>query len=207
MGGADLAVARDTTAMNTNPSGLSQIESNRYDLYFALGFPLDIRHQDPFGNDERVSSDPAKLANFGYAHHLTDSRLTLGFGLFAQGGSGTEYEDLATAFGTRDELSIAFGVLRLTPAAAYKVSDTFSLGASLLVTYAEIQEKVFPDTSFVDPGDPSRAFFGFEMRDMHALNMGVKLGALYRFNKRLRMGWPTPAGSPLNLTAADWCWT
>lgn len=32
MGGADLAVARDTTAMNTNPAGLAQLPGGRLDL-------------------------------------------------------------------------------------------------------------------------------------------------------------------------------
>jgi len=57
MGGADLAVARDTTAMNTNPAGLTQIRGHRVDLYGAATYALDVRHRDAFGNDRAVATN------------------------------------------------------------------------------------------------------------------------------------------------------
>lgn len=198
MGGADLAVARDTTAMNTNPAGLSQIDNRRLDLYFALGFPLDgFRHQDMFGNDARISSPPAKLANFGYGHRMGD-RTTVGLGLFAQGGSGIEHDALETAYGTRDELSVAFLIARLTPAVAVQVNDVLSVGASLLVTYSSFAQRFFPNTSYADP-DPSRSFFGSELKDLETLNVGAKLGLLYRVSNRIRLGVAYTSRVPLKF--------
>ncbi|MEW6681825.1 MAG: outer membrane protein transport protein [Nitrospirota bacterium] len=198
MGGADLAVARDTTATNTNPAGLGQIDNRRLDLYVSLGFQLnDFRHQDTFGNDALVSSPPAKLANFGYGHRL-GRRTTIGVGLFAQGGSGIEHDALETAFGTRDELSIAFLVARLTPAVAVQVTDALSVGGSLLVTYASFEQKFFPNTSYADP-DPTRSFFGSELKDLETVNVGAKLGLLYRVNDRIRVGMAYTSPVPLKF--------
>ena len=36
MAGADIAVARDTSALNTNPAGLTQIHHQRFDAYGSL---------------------------------------------------------------------------------------------------------------------------------------------------------------------------
>lgn len=36
MGGADTAVARDTTALNTNPAGLTQLSRPAFDAYPSL---------------------------------------------------------------------------------------------------------------------------------------------------------------------------
>ncbi|MEW6683470.1 MAG: outer membrane protein transport protein [Nitrospirota bacterium] len=198
MGGADLAVARDTTAANTNPAGLNQIDNRRFDLYFGVGFVLDgFRHADTFGNDAKLSSPPAKLANFGYGHRLGD-RTTVGIGLFAQGGSGVEHDALNTAFGTRDELSVAFLIARLTPAVAFEVNDALSVGASLLVTYSSFEQKFFPNTSYVDP-DPTQSFFGSELKDLETVNIGAKVGLLYRASERVRVGVAYTSAVPLKF--------
>jgi long-chain fatty acid transport protein len=196
MGGADLAVARDTTAANTNPAGLAQIDRGRFDLYFALGLPQDgFRHADTFGNDAKISSPPAKLANFGYGHRLSD-RTTVGIGLFAQGGSGVEFDALQTAFGTRDELSVAFLIARLTPAVAFQVNDALSIGASMLVTYSSFEQKFFPNTSYADP---TVSFFGSELKDLETVNVGAKLGFLYRISDRVRVGVAYTSAVPLKF--------
>jgi long-chain fatty acid transport protein len=49
MGGADIAVARDTSALNTNPAGLSQIKNNLIDLNGAIVYTKNIKHKDQFG--------------------------------------------------------------------------------------------------------------------------------------------------------------
>ncbi|MBA2351860.1 MAG: outer membrane protein transport protein [Burkholderiales bacterium] len=188
MGGADLAVARDTSALNTNPAGLSQIAGRAFDNYFAVAYAVDVSHADRFGNDGGVSNDLIALGGGGYAQRLGNSKITAGIGLFAQGGAGYVYEDLNTPFGARDELSALFRIAKLSPGLAYQVNDSLSLGASLGVIYADIEQKVFPDTSFFNAADPSRSFFGFKLEDARALEFGFRLGAQYRVNEQIRLG-------------------
>jgi long-chain fatty acid transport protein len=56
MGGADVAVARDTTALNTNPAGLSRLRGVALDTYSAGAYAIDVGHSDALGNDVGVSN-------------------------------------------------------------------------------------------------------------------------------------------------------
>ncbi|VAW76725.1 hypothetical protein MNBD_GAMMA15-168 [hydrothermal vent metagenome] len=188
MGGADLAVARDTSALNTNPAGLTQIKGARLDMNLAVADTGSIRHKDEFGNDSNNANKYPRLGNIAYARRLEKYPVTVGLGLFAQGGTGNEYNNLNTAFGTRDDLSILFRVARITPGFAWQVNDALSIGASIVGTYADLEQDFFPDTSFANPVDPSRSFFGFRLRDMNDFNVGIKLGLMYKANDWLTLG-------------------
>lgn len=188
MGGADLAVARDTSALNTNPAGLARIQGHRLDLGLAVGDMGDIRHRDVFGNDSNNDNKYPRLGNMAYARRLEGYPVAVGIGLFAQGGTGNKYNNLVTAFGTRDDLSILFRVARITPGFAWQVNDALSIGASIVGTYADLEQDFFPDTSFANPVDPAMSFFGFRLRDMNDFNAGIKLGVMYKASDWLTLG-------------------
>lgn len=188
MGGADLAVARDTSALNTNPAGLMQISGRQVDFYSAMAFALDIRHRDRFGNDQEIANSRVGLGDLGYAQRLASRPIAFGIGLFAQGGAGYNYGELRTAFGTQDELSSFYRIAKLTTGGALQVSPAVSLGASLALFYADLNQKVFPDTSFFNSGAPSQSFFGFELQDMKAMNVGYKLGVMFKASDRITVG-------------------
>jgi long-chain fatty acid transport protein len=188
MGGADVAVARDTSALNVNPAALSQITTRRLDSTLGAAFALNLRHKDQFGNDVGTENSPVLGANFGYAHRLKPVPMTLGIGSFVQGGAGYEYPGLATAFGTRDHLKSTLGILQLAPGLGYQVTDDLSLGLTLLGTYSRLDQEVFPNTSVVDAADGSPPFFGFSLDDMSAIGFTVKLGGLYHLNDWLTLG-------------------
>ena len=188
MAGADIAVARDTSALNTNPAGLSQIKGALADMNAAVAYTGNIKHEDQFGNDESNANKYPVLGSLGYVRQLSAYPITAGIGLFAQGGTGNEFNDINTAFGTRDDLSIQFRIARITPGLAWQVTDRLSLGASIVGTYADLEQQVFPDTSVVNPADPSQSFFGFELENMTAFNAGIKLGLMYKPTDRLTLG-------------------
>lgn len=188
MGGADLAVARDTSAMNTNPAGLANISGSRMDMSGAVMHMLSVKHRDSLGNDAEVSNPWVGFGTGGYAHRWGESPFVLGAGFFVQGGAGNVYKDLETPFGTRDELSALFRIAKITPSIAYRVSNGLYIGASLQVVYTDIRQKVFPNTSFADVGDPSNSFFGYEVKDMDGVGAGAKLGILYRASDRFSVG-------------------
>jgi long-chain fatty acid transport protein len=188
MGGADTAVARDTSALNTNPAGLTHIGGNALDVFGAVAYGHDVRHIDGFGNDRNVSNRLLPIGGFGYARRIGDTGFIAGIGFFAQGGSGSVFENLATAFGTRDELSGLFGIARISPGVAWRASDRLSLGVSIPVTYANAQQKVFPNTSFFNAGNPAASFFGFELKGARTIQPGLKLGMQYRLTDALTLG-------------------
>ncbi len=187
MGGADLAVARDTTAMNTNPAGLAQIDNRRFDALFAVADLSSIRHKDQFGNDEGVSNKNPYFGDIGYAQRLSGLPITVGIALFAQGGFGIEINNLTTAFGTRDDVESLFRLVRITPSIAWQVNDALSLGMSLIGNYSDLKQEFFPNTSFANPVDPSQSFFGMRMRDMDTTDFGFKVGGMYKPNDRITL--------------------
>jgi len=185
MGGADIAVARDTSALNTNPAGITQINGALADMNAAIAYTGNIKHEDQFGNNEGNSNETPVLGSVGYARKLSELPLTAGIALFAQGGTGNEFKGLNTAFGTRDDLSITFRVARLNAGLAWRINDALSIGASLVGTYADLEQEVFPNTSFADP---SMSFFGFKLKDMSDFGTGIKLGLMYKPNDWLTVG-------------------
>ena len=202
MGGADLAVARDTTATNTNPAGLTQQQGQRLDLIGAAGYAINIRHQDQLGNDVSTANRWIYAGEFGYAQRLTSRPVVLGIGAFAQGGAGVVYEDLTTPFGTEDDLINQFRVARLTPSVAWQIDHALSVGVTAVVTYSDMEQEVFPDTSFADPAAPE-PFFGYRLTDMDALAAGLKLGAMYKPNDRLTLGAGYTSQVALNLDGGE----
>jgi long-chain fatty acid transport protein len=188
MGGADLAVARDTSAIATNPAGLSQIQEPLLNVTAGLAYALDVSHHDRFGNDEQVANNPIGSGSIGFADRLGDSPLVWGVGLFAQGGAGVVYEDIASPFGTKDDLSSLLRIGKLSSSLAWAVDESLSLGATLEFFYSDLEQEVFPETSFADPGGQQAFFFGSELRDLSGVAPGLRIGVLYRLNDRLSLG-------------------
>lgn len=196
MAGADIAVARDTSALNTNPAGLVQIRGQAFDGFTSVLRTLDLSHQDSLGNNEHASNRYTLLGGGSYATSLENLPCTAGVGLFAQGGAGGVFKNLNTAFGTRDELSSLFGIAKVIPGFGCQVNDALSLGASLALVYASVEQKVFPETS-------NSQFPGYYLKDASALRFGLKLGAQYRVNPSLTLAATYTEKTELPLTGGE----
>jgi long-chain fatty acid transport protein len=179
MAGADIAVARDTSALNTNPAGLTQITTKALDISGAAAYALDVGHKDGFGNDVRVSNHWIPIGDVGYAQPIADGRMTVGGGMFVQGGAGNVFKHMNTAFGTNDELSAIFGAAKLSAGLGYRVDAKLSVGASLSLVHAEARQKIFPATSVFNALNPAASFFGLRLEDAVANSFSFKGGVQY----------------------------
>ena len=153
MGGADVAVARDTSALNTNPAGITQLKRPAFDGDAAFAFATYVGHSDAFGNNQRVDNVVIPAGSFGYTVPL-DRTGGVGIGLFAQGGAGNVYKNLQTPFGTTDELSSQIGFLKLSTAVAWQLSEELSIAVSVPVAAIVAKQRVFPKTSFHRSAEP-----------------------------------------------------
>lgn len=196
MAGADIAVARDTTALNTNPAGLTQIHNKRFDAYGSLLRITDLSSEDQFGNDKHASNLYTGLGGLGYAQKLQNTACTVGGGLFAQGGSGGVFENLNTVFGTKDEYSGLFAVGKLTGGVGCQVNSKWSVGGSFGLVYAQAEQKIFPDTSV--PG-----FSGIEIDEASSLRTSFKLGIQYRATPKLTLAATYTGKTELPLTDGE----
>lgn len=182
MGGADLAVARDSTALNSNPAGLAAQRGRRLDLYGTSAWGYDIRHRDGLGNDAANRDDLILATLGGYARQEPDRRLTWGLGLFAQGGAGYRYV-LDTAFGTRDEIRSRLAILRPTLGLAAELDDGWAVGAATSLVAATLDQHLFPHTSSAAP-----PFFGTRLKGARALAPGLRLGVMKTLGPSLTLG-------------------
>jgi long-chain fatty acid transport protein len=186
MGGADTAVSSTTFAVNSNPAGLAQTQNRILDLYLAPWLTKNT-HSDSVGNDHELGDLPAGVfVAGGYAKHLTNSPITLGVGLFVQGGAGFRYQNLHTPFSNaglapRDELSSLFAIIKLAPSLAWTIDEHWSVGAALGLNYASADQKFLPATSV--PG-----FQGFTFKRANGIGFSGRVGVQYRPTDALSIG-------------------
>lgn len=194
MGGADVAVARDTTALNTNPAGLGQLKRPALDVYSATAYSLDVGHRDPI-NDARVSNHFVSLGGFGYSRPLGSSSVTVGFGTFVQGGAGNKFDSIGTGFGNNDDLSALFGILNFTVGAAWQLTEKLAVGASVSAIYSRVEQRVFPNTSVLGPAP----FFGLQLKGVDGINPGFRMGVQYKPDARWTWGATFAAKTKLTM--------
>lgn len=197
MGGADIGLARDTSALNTNPAGLASLRALTVDQYIATSYNIDNSHADRFGNNQRSSKRFAWLLGGGIASPLGTTNLTVGIGFFVQGGAGAHYNNLRTAFGSADDLSAVFGIVRLTPGIAWQVTDQWRVGVSAGLVGATGTQRVFPGTSVAGPAG---AFFGTEVDGLQSQRFGARFGTQYAVTSTLTIGaaYATQVNLPLS---------
>lgn len=213
MGGADLALVDNTTAMNINPAGLAGCCNGQFSFGDSLMQPRS-HHQDKHGNDTEANYENFHLPLLAWAQPLKKYPFIVGFGFFAQGGMGVRYNDLQIPFLTdssapnsKDELSSEFSYAKITPTVAWYSADRrLRLGASLNIGYIEANMSLFPHTSLfidnnddhdaVDPGET--AFFGMKMEDSRALATAVRLGFQYQIGN-LSFGGAYLSGTNVHL--------
>lgn len=172
MGGATVAQAQDAVTVLVNPAGMADlgITDVRMDLGFGLlNPPREVNGQE---SDSDWYMMPTGAAVFN-----VNDRLFLGMGLGGISGMGVNVNDIYPAMAGNQPVVTTKQVFRFSPAAAYKVNDALSLGASLNVVNQSLA------MSFVGGGGtqvnlPQNQQFGF----------GATLGATYKINPKLQAG-------------------
>src|SRR5712691_2785007 len=216
LGGSGHVAIADTSSINTNPAALSLIQGTRFDV--SAG-PLGafLHHSDVFGNDNVAGQNNVTvLGDFGFATRFTSlPRWTVGAGIFTQGGFGTDFRNLNTAFGTRDDTSSFLRYLKFAVGLSYQATEKLSIGIAPSVGYSDISLRLFPGTSVPpSPGLPN-GFAGLDIHDRCARNGGlgalgdqcpsdvvfsVKVGAMYRALPWLTVGATYTSPATFNYT-------
>jgi len=169
MGGADLAVVDNASAMNINPAGICSCEGPQASIGTSALMPT-IHHQDTVNDlDSKKQIFPLPLAT--YATPVEGTPLTFGLGLFAQGGMGVDYERQFFGPGGADQVYSNVGYMKVTPTLAWQSRDTrLKLGASLNIGQVTSDIEYLPNT------------VGFKANDLTAYGYGARLGFQYRID-------------------------
>lgn len=132
LGGAAQAVDNGTAAMAMNPATLSLMPTRaRHDAALGMLGP-DVKSSVPGMASARSGGTAYYMPALGYTRRSQDGALVYGFGVFAQGGMGTEYgADSLLALGSGDPVRSELGVGSLLFPIAWRVSPTLAVGATL----------------------------------------------------------------------------
>ncbi|OGI45679.1 MAG: hypothetical protein A2151_00515 [Candidatus Muproteobacteria bacterium RBG_16_65_34] len=140
MGGASMAYDNGTAATMNNPATLGLMGAgNRLDV--ALGVLMPDVSAETGGMKATSGGDQYLMPAVGYAHK--EGALTYGFGIFAQGGMGTEYAaDTFMAMGSGQDVRSELGVGRLIFPIAYNVDSNLTVGGSIDYVWATLDLKM-----------------------------------------------------------------
>jgi long-chain fatty acid transport protein len=142
LGGASYAYDNGNAAVINNPATLSLAPppGNRLDV--AVGFlGPDVTASVPGGPEANSNEDAYFMPALGWSTRKGD--LTYGFGVFAQGGMGTQYSSksflaLNSGDGVRAEVSVGRFMLPLS----YEVNDKLSVGGTVDFVWAGLDLKM-----------------------------------------------------------------
>lgn len=195
MGGAFVGLADDFSAVFWNPAGLTQMKNSSFTLMGSAIIPKVTYKTDffvPFGGPSiDIESEKAVYPNpgLGYFKVMSDN-LVIGVLLFAPSGIGSEWDgdnltvfssDMTTSYKWKSQL----GAFTAAPAIAYKVSDTFSIGAALYLNYGMMT---------ID-----RAGLGQYSEDLDGFFVNGAIGALFTPSKLISIGATVKLPSKLTL--------
>jgi len=139
MGGASMAYDNGTAAVMNNPATLGMMDDNKTRVDIAIGsLAPSITTTIPAASSSSDSSaDQFYMPAGGFASK--SGPIAYGFGLFAQGGMGTEYaadSPLAAKSGKRVKAEV--GVGRILAPITYDVNNSLILGATIDYVWADM---------------------------------------------------------------------
>lgn len=204
MGGADVAVAGDAGYVSGNPAAVSEAAASSANIGLTVLMPtLGFTHMTPAGPDS-VDGENQYFAmpQIGYVHRLGGGPLAIGFGLYAQGGMGVDFQGLNTGMGTTDELTSQVSFMRLNPLASYKVNDSVTLGGTLMVGYSQCEFSMYPSTYSAGPdGIPGTGddFAGMDVTKLKSFGFAGRVGAQVKLSPMVSIGATYTSESTIKL--------
>ncbi len=171
MAGASLASGNDATNQFLNPANLSFIERRLdFDVMYLrsnLNFknPLNDRENERALDDFPFADNNFFVPMFGIAYPLAGTNFAFGFQLYGLGGDASRFilNDFAppAGFGPDQLFRGNLVLIDFGPAAAYKITDWLSVGATLQVTAGRL--KLDQPFGTFNPPASLRLGFKFDM--------------------------------------------
>lgn len=186
-GGANLAIADRSLAINFNPAGIAQLQGHHLTYSLSILAPI-MEHENLVNPVTDAEDNLFPLPAITYVRGSKDSPWSWGIGFVAQGGMGARYKGVNTFFGTRDEIFSEVRFMTFTPTLAYEVNEDMALGATFNIGYGDVAFRFYPETSFFNTQAPEQSFFGIRMEEAGGLQYNLRLGWWWRAHPRFNIG-------------------
>lgn len=183
MGGAFVGLANDYTAIYWNPAGLTQIQRNYIGAFVTDIVPMATFKYVAAGIDAKTKANHYLAPNLMGSFRLNFSeKLTVGLGVFVPAGIGAEWDGTELAnlsAGDPVEWMSKIGVINISPAVAYQVTDQLSLGVALNIFYGmfDLKNPVVANGNGYQYSEESDGF-----------GYGATIGALYKATDNFSIG-------------------
>lgn len=208
MGGVSQAIDHGNAGMAQNPATLGMMADGTSRLDVAFGILGPDVSSSMMGMNAESGGTSYLMPAFGYTKR--NGAYTYGFGMFAQGGMGTDYD--ATSFlaaGTGLPVRSELGVGNVIFPFAYQVNPNLTVGATLKFLWASLDMQMAGTVGSLSPivtggsgnlamgfgtapaGTPARVDFTDDndfTGASKATGFGAALGATYRVNKDVVLG-------------------
>jgi long-chain fatty acid transport protein len=207
MGGAFIGQADDYSAIFWNPAGLVQMKKPSLSFFVTDLMPTGTYAFPAYGIDAQTKAGMYPSGALAYFKPISE-KLVIGIGAYVPAGSGAEWdvEDLKPLSynitkGKADNTLIwksMIGVISVSPVVSYKVSDQFSVGASLNINYAFMKLQKPATFRLVIPPFIDFRYAEQYKEDTTALGFGATFGMMFKPVEKLSIG--LTLRTPVNIT-------
>jgi long-chain fatty acid transport protein len=176
MGGAFIGLADDYSAIFWNPAGLTQMKNSNLSFFVTDLIPSGTYDFPLYGISAKTKSAMYPSGSIAYFKPVNE-KLVIGIAAYVPSGTGAKWdgEDLKLlSKNVAYKWESFMAVVTVSPVIAYKISDMFSLGATLNLNYGMMKVK--------------RPGVGQYTEDLSGFAFGATIGALIKPIDRLGIG-------------------
>lgn len=180
--GGRFANLRDASAVRVSPANILEIEQTELLINTAAWYG-DIKLDSTTGDSVRMDRPWVFPASMYFVKPIVPGKLAFGVGVSTPYGMASIYpKNMSAASGMRYTLPYESSLLvaDLTPAVAFKVTDSLSVAIGMEIMYSDLKIKQFYNWSTLVPGSPEG--------DIQARGQGWGLGAYMGINWEIAKG-------------------
>jgi long-chain fatty acid transport protein len=182
MGGAGTAAPLDAIgAVHWNPGSISGLPTN--EVSFGMELLLaDIELNNNVGSSTSGEGGVAAIPSIGWVHHLEDSPMTIGLGIFGIGGFRNNQPTGNALLGGAPGFAEA-EILQIAPTLSYAITDQLSIGVAPTITTTRlVVNPIGPPIAPLGPSQGNRMHWGggFQAGVYYIADNGVHLGATFK---------------------------
>ncbi|NRD73565.1 outer membrane protein transport protein [Shewanella sp. VB17] len=196
-GAANVTNSKDSSAVVTNPAGLSAIKESSAVIGIQY---LDVKSDFERGSSETGTTGSAGqfMPHLSYAKRINDDWVA-GIAVHSPGGLGMAYDNGVAGGPAKiiNENNIA--IINITTSASYQVNERLSLGGSLIAQYADLKVDLFQGTEQANTIEGDNWAPSFALGALYQLSDKTTFGLTYNYGGKHELDLATRLPEPQTI--------